>query len=405
MRTFEKSKKLDSVKYEIRGPVAVKANEMEEAGIKILKLNIGNPAPFGFRAPQRIVDQMKAQIEDNEGYSHSKGIPDARQAIYEYAQKKGMPNVHPDEIFTGNGASELITMSLNALLNPGDEVLVPAPDYPLWTGSVTLAGGTPVHYLCDEKSNWMPDIEDMKKKINANTKAIVVINPNNPTGAIYPDEVLQQIADLAREHELILFSDEIYDRIVLDGYEHHSMSTFAPDVFTVTFGGLSKSHMMCGFRIGWMILCGDRSRVKDYIAGLTLLASMRLCSNVPAQSVVRACLEDKSELDAMLLPGGRIYEQREACISALEKIPGLSVVRPHAAFYCFPKLDVEKFNIHDDTQFAIDLLEQKHVLITSGTGFNWPTPDHFRIVMLPDVETITSAMEGLADFLDGYRQA
>ena len=404
MRIFKKSQKLDSVKYEIRGPVAVKANEMIENGIDVLKLNIGNPAPFGFRAPQNIVDEMKKHLEDNEGYSHSKGLPETRQAIYEYGLKKGLPNTNTDEIFTGNGASELITMSLNALLDPGDEILVPAPDYPLWTGSVTLAGGTPVHYLCDEKSNWMPDIEDMKKKINSHTKGIVVINPNNPTGAVYPDEVLQQIADLAREHELILFSDEIYDRILMDGYEHHSLATFAPDVFTITFGGLSKSHMMCGFRIGWMILCGDRSRVKDYIAGLTTLASMRLCSNVPAQSVVKMCLEDKSELDAMLQPGGRIYEQREACINALNDIPGISVVKPHGAFYCFPKLDVDKFNIHDDTQFAIDLLEQQHVLITSGTGFNWPAPDHFRIVMLPDVDTITAAMQGLAAFLADYHQ-
>lgn len=404
MRTFEKSQKLNSVKYEIRGPVAVKANEMIDQGIDVLKLNIGNPAPFGFRAPQRIVDEMKAHLEENEGYSHSKGMPETRQAIYEYGLKKGLPNINTDEIFTGNGASELITMSLNALLNPGDEILVPAPDYPLWTGSVTLGGGTPVHYLCDEKSNWMPDIEDMKKKINSHTKGIVVINPNNPTGAVYPDEVLQQIADLAREHELILFSDEIYDRILMDGYEHHSLATFAPDVFTITFGGLSKSHFMCGFRIGWMILCGDRSKVKDYIAGLTLLASMRLCSNVPAQSVVKSCLEDKSELEAMLQPGGRIYEQREATINALNEIDGVSVVKPHGAFYCFPKLDVKKFNIHDDTQFAIDLLEQQHVLITSGTGFNWPDPDHFRIVMLPDVDTITAAMKGLAAFLADYHQ-
>jgi alanine-synthesizing transaminase len=377
---------------------------MIDQGIDVLKLNIGNPAPFGFRAPQRIVDEMKAHLEENEGYSHSKGMPETRQAIYEYGLKKGLPNINTDEIFTGNGASELITMSLNALLNPGDEILVPAPDYPLWTGSVTLGGGTPVHYLCDEKSNWMPDIEDMKKKINSHTKGIVVINPNNPTGAVYPDEVLQQIADLAREHELILFSDEIYDRILMDGYEHHSLATFAPDVFTITFGGLSKSHFMCGFRIGWMILCGDRSKVKDYIAGLTLLASMRLCSNVPAQSVVKSCLEDKSELEAMLQPGGRIYEQREATINALNEIDGVSVVKPHGAFYCFPKLDVKKFNIHDDTQFAIDLLEQQHVLITSGTGFNWPDPDHFRIVMLPDVDTITAAMKGLAAFLADYHQ-
>ncbi|MGI6205831.1 MAG: pyridoxal phosphate-dependent aminotransferase [Anaerovoracaceae bacterium] len=404
MRIFEKSQKLNNVKYEIRGPVAVKANEMTEQGIDVLKLNIGNPAPFGFRAPQKVVDEMKAHLEDNEGYSHSKGLPETRQAIYEYGLKKGLPNINTEEIFTGNGASELITMSLNALLNPGDEILVPAPDYPLWTGSVTLGGGTPVHYLCDEKSNWMPDIEDMKKKINSHTKGIVVINPNNPTGAVYPDEVLQQIADLAREHELILFSDEIYDRILMDGYEHHSLATFAPDVFTITFGGLSKSHMMCGFRIGWMILCGDRSRVQDYIAGLTLLASMRLCSNVPAQSVVKMCLEDKSELEAMLQPGGRIYEQREACINALNEIPGISVVKPHGAFYCFPKLDVKKFNIHDDTQFAIDLLEQKHVLITSGTGFNWPEPDHFRIVMLPDVDTIKAGMKGLGEFLADYHQ-
>ncbi len=403
MRTYGRSDKLKSVQYAVRGPVAEKANRMEQEGIEVLKLNIGNPAPFGFRAPQNIVDEMKANLEDNEGYSHSKGLPDTRQAIYEYAQKKGMPNVNIDEIFTGNGASELITMTLNALLNPGDEVLVPAPDYPLWTGSVTLAGGTPVHYLCDEKSDWMPDIEDIKSKINSNTVGIVVINPNNPTGAIYPDEVLQQIADLATEHGLILFSDEIYDRILMDGYEHKSLSTFAPDAFTLTFGGLSKSHMMCGFRIGWLILCGKRDHVKDYIAGLTVLASMRLCSNVPAQTVVRHCLSDKSELEAMLQPGGRLFEQRKVVMDGIKDIPGMSVVYPHGAFYCFPKLD-ERFNIHDDEQFALDLLEQAHVLVTHGTGFNWPTPDHFRIVMLPDTKTLAAAMKNIGNFLDGYKQ-
>ena len=403
MKSYARSNKLNSVEYAVRGPVAAKAIEMEASGIEVLKLNIGNPAPFGFRAPQNIVDQMKAHIEDNEGYSHSKGLPDTREAIYEYAVKKGMPNVNVDEIFTGNGASELITMALNALLNPGDEVLVPAPDYPLWTGSVTLAGGTPVHYLCDEKSDWMPDIDDIKSKINSNTVGIVVINPNNPTGAIYPDEVLQQIADLAREHNLILFSDEIYDRILMDGYEHKSLCTFAPDVFTLTFGGLSKSHMMCGFRIGWLILCGRRDYVQDYIAGLTVLASMRLCSNVPAQTVVRACLEDKSELEAMLLPGGRLYEQRKVVMEGIKDIEGMSVVYPHGAFYCFPRLD-ERFNIHDDQQFALDMLEQAHVLVTHGTGFNWPNPDHFRIVMLPDTETLAAAMKNIGNFLDGYRQ-
>lgn len=404
MKIYERSKKLNSVQYAVRGPVAEKANRMEMEGIDIIKLNIGNPAPFGFRAPQNIVDSMKARIEENEGYSHSKGLPEAREAIYEYAvKKKNLPNVNIDEIFTGNGASELITMSLNALLNPGDEVLVPAPDYPLWTGSVTLGGGTPVHYLCDEKSDWMPDIDDIKSKINSRTVGIVVINPNNPTGAIYPDEVLQQIADLAREHNLILFSDEIYDRILLDGYKHRSLATFAPDVFTLTFGGLSKSHMMCGFRVGWLILCGRRDHVQDYIAGLTLLASMRLCSNVPAQSIIRNCLEDQTELDAMLLPGGRIYEQREIVLNAIDEIPGLTVVRPHGAFYCFPRMD-ECFNIKNDEQFALDMLEKAHVLVTHGTGFNWPDPNHFRIVMLPGADLLAEAMKRIGGFLADYVQ-
>ena len=406
MRIFERADKVRNASYEIRGPVTEMANKMSDQGIDVLKLNIGNPAIFGFRVMDKAVNVMQEKISQQiaQAYSHSKGLPEARQAILKYAVDRGMPNVNIEEIFTGNGASELITMSLNTLLNSGDEVLIPAPDYPLWTASVSVGGGAPVHYICDESSDWMPDIEDIKRKITPKTKAIVVINPNNPTGAIYPDEVLIKICDLAREHDLILFSDEIYDRIVMDGYVHKPLSSFAPDLFTVTFGGLSKSHMMCGYRLGWMILCGNREGVEDYITGLTVMASMRLCSNVPAQCVVKTCLEDKSELDAMLQPGGRIYEQRDATYNGLNSIPGVSVVKPHAAFYIFPKLDIKKFGITDDEKFAIDLLREQHVLITKGTGFAWNEPDHFRIVFLPDVQTINKAMEKLAVFLQDYHQ-
>lgn len=404
MRTFEKSSKLDHVSYDIRGPVVAQAAAMEAQGEKVLKLNIGNPYPFGFSAPKAVLDEMVDKIKASQGYSDSKGLSEAREAILAYCRKKNLPNVGCDDIYTGNGVSELISIAMQALLNDGDEILIPAPDYSLWTASATLSGGKVVHYICDEKSDWYPDLEDMRRKITDKTKAIVVINPNNPTGALYPKEVLEQIVQLAREHELIIFCDEIYDRLVMDGLEHVSIASLAPDLFCVTFNGLSKSHMVAGFRLGWMVLSGNKEIAKDYIEGLTLLSSMRLCSNVPAQSVVKAALDCIESTDEYLCPGGRIYEQRECIYNALKDIPGISVVKPKAAFYIFPKIDTERFHITDDEQFALDFLREKKVLIVNGSGFNWPNPDHFRIVYLPDVELLKTATDRLADFLRTYQQ-
>lgn len=404
MRKFEKSTKLDNVCYDIRGPVMDEANRMIAEGVNVLKLNIGNPAPHGFHAPDEVIKDMAYNLRDTEGYSDSKGLFSARKAIMQYCQLKHIPNVGIDDIYTGNGVSELITMSMQGLLNPGDEILVPMPDYPLWTASVTLAGGTAVHYLCDEQADWYPDIDDMRSKITPNTKGIVVINPNNPTGALYPKAVLEEIVQLARENDLILFADEIYDRLVMDGEEHVALASLAPDLMTISFNGLSKSHRVAGYRIGWMCLCGDKSNAKGYIEGLNLLSSMRLCSNVPAQSIVQTSLGGTQSSDELLLPGGRIYEQREFIYNALKDIPGVSVVKPKAAFYIFPKLDSEKFHITDDEQFALDLLRKKKILITCGTGFNWKDPDHFRIVYLPNLEILKKATTELADFLSTYHQ-
>lgn len=404
MRKFEKSTKLDNVCYDIRGPVMDEANRMIAEGVNVLKLNIGNPAPHGFHAPDEVIKDMAYNLRDTEGYSDSKGLFSARKAIMQYCQLKHIPNIGIDDIYTGNGVSELITMSMQGLLNPGDEILVPMPDYPLWTASVTLAGGTAVHYLCDEQADWYPDIDDMRSKITPNTKGIVVINPNNPTGALYPKAVLEEIVQLARENDLILFADEIYDRLVMDGEEHVALASLAPDLMTISFNGLSKSHRVAGYRIGWMCLCGDKSNAKGYIEGLNLLSSMRLCSNVPAQSIVQTSLGGTQSSDELLLPGGRIYEQREFIYNALKDIPGVSVVKPKAAFYIFPKLDSEKFHITDDEQFALDLLRRKKILITCGTGFNWKDPDHFRIVYLPNLEILKKATTELADFLSTYHQ-
>lgn len=404
MRTFEKSTKLDNVCYDIRGPVMDEANKMIAQGEKIIKLNIGNPAPFGFEAPEAIIDKMSENLTLTEGYSDSKGLFSAREAILSYCKKKNMPNVTINDIYTGNGVSELITLSMQGLLNNGDEVLVPSPDYPLWTASVTLAGGTAVHYICDEQSEWFPDIEDMKRKITDKTKAIVVINPNNPTGALYSKEVLQQIVELAREHELILFADEIYDRLVMDGEEHVALSSLAPDLLTVSFNGLSKSHLIAGYRCGWMCLCGDKSKAKGYIEGINLLSSMRLCSNVPAQSLIPTALANLEDAREMVAPGGRIYEQREYIYNAIQDIPGLSAYKPKAAFYIFPKLDIKKFNITNDEQFSLDLLKEKKILITHGGGFHWETPDHFRIVYLPCIDDLKNSMDAMRDFLATYKQ-
>lgn len=405
MRTFTKSHKLDNVLYDVRGPVADEAARMEAAGTHILKLNIGNPAPFGFRTPDEVVYDMSQQLPDTEGYSPSKGLFSARKAIMQYAQLKNIPNVSIDDFYTGNGVSELINLSLSALLDNGDEVLVPSPDYPLWTACVNLAGGTAVHYVCDEDSEWYPDIDDMRSKITDKTKAIVIINPNNPTGALYPKEVLQQIVDLAREHQLMIFSDEIYDRLVMDGLEHISIASLAPDLFCVTFSGLSKSHMIAGWRVGWMVLSGNKRLAKDYIEGLNMLANMRMCSNVPAQSVVQTALGGHQSVKDYLVPGGRIYDQRELVYNMLNDIPGITAVKPKAAFYIFPKIDVKKFNIHSDEQFALDLLHDKHILISHGGAFNWQEPDHFRVVYLPRISMLKETIGEIGDFFSTYWQA
>ena len=405
MRTFTKSHKLDNVLYDVRGPVADEAARMEAAGTHILKLNIGNPAPFGFRTPDEVVYDMSQQLPDTEGYSPSKGLFSARKAIMQYAQLKNIPNVSIDDIYTGNGVSELINLSLSALLDNGDEVLVPSPDYPLWTACVNLAGGTAVHYVCDEDSEWYPDIDDMRSKITDKPKAIVIINPNNPTGALYPKEVLQQIVDLAREHQLMIFSDEIYDRLVMDGLEHISIASLAPDLFCVTFSGLSKSHMIAGWRVGWMVLSGNKRLAKDYIEGLNMLANMRMCSNVPAQSVVQTALGGHQSVKDYLVPGGRIYDQRELVYNMLNDIPGITAVKPKAAFYIFPKIDVKKFNIHSDEQFALDLLHDKHILISHGGAFNWQEPDHFRVVYLPRISMLKETIGEIGDFFSTYLQA
>ena len=404
MRTFNKASKLENVLYDVRGPVVDEANRMEENGMRVLKLNIGNPAPFGFQAPEEVIQDIRDNIVNCQGYSDSRGIFAARKAIMQYAQLKHIPNVQMKDIFTGNGASELIQLSLNALLNTGDEVLIPSPDYPLWTACTNLAGGKAVHYICDEESDWYPDPADIESKITPKTKAIVIINPNNPTGALYPKELLEKIVDIARRHELIIFSDEIYDRLVMDGLEHISTASLAPDLFCVTFSGLSKSHMVCGFRVGWMILSGNKDLARDYIAGINMLSNMRLCSNVPGQSIIQTALGGYQSVNEYTVPGGRIYDQREFICKALNDIPGISAVRPSAAFYIFPKIDTKKFNITSDTQFALDFLKEKRVLIIPGSGFNWKQPDHFRVVYLPRIADLKNATNKLADFLDHYRQ-
>ena len=404
MRRFNKSSKLDNVLYDVRGPVVDEADRMVEEGIDVLKLNIGNPAPFGFSAPQEVIRDMALNLRESQGYSNSKGIWSARKAIMQYAQNKGIPDVMMGDIYTGNGVSELINLCMQALLDDGDEILIPAPDYPLWTACATLAGGKPVHYMCDEESDWYPDLDDIESKITDRTKAIVIINPNNPTGAVYSKDVLERIAGIARRHELILFSDEIYDRLLMDGYEHTSIASLAPDVFCVTFSGLSKSHMIAGFRIGWMILSGNKKVAADYIEGIKMLSSMHLCSNVPAQSIVQTALGGHQSVKSYVVPEGRLTRQRDFIVDAINQIPGLSVVKPRGAFYCFPKIDTEMFNIHDDVKFAYDLLREEHVLIVQGTGFNWPEPDHFRVVYLPMMPTLKEAADKIGHFMSHYYQ-
>lgn len=403
MRKFEKSVKLNNVCYDIRGPVMDEANRMEAAGEKILKLNIGNPAPFGFRAPDKLIEILSGNLTNTEGYSDSRGLLSAREAIVKYDEKKGIHGVTIGDVYTGNGVSELITLSMQGLLDYGDEILVPSPDYPLWTASVTLAGGTAVHYLCDESSNWYPDVKDIEKKITPRTKGIVVINPNNPTGALYPESVLKEIVRLAEMHDLIIFADEIYDRLVMDGKTHTSIASLT-DKLCITFNGLSKSHLIAGYRVGWMSISGDKSNAKGYMEGINLLSTMRLCSNVPAQSCIAPALDMLEETKALVAPGGRVYEQREFIYNAIKDIPGMSAVKPEAAFYIFPKVDRELFNISDDERFALDVLRSKKILFTHGGGFHWETPDHFRIVYLPAIDVLSEAMEAMGEFLMTYKQ-
>jgi alanine-synthesizing transaminase len=402
---FRKSSKLENVLYDIRGPVPKEAKRMEEEeGCQIIKLNIGNPAAFGLMAPDEIIHDMIHNLTSAEGYSNEKGLFSARKAIMQYYQEKNIKGIDIEDVYTGNGVSELVVMVMQALCDNGTEVLIPAPDYPLWTAAVNLSGGKAVHYLCDEASDWIPDIKDIKKKITPKTKAIVIINPNNPTGALYPVEILEKIVDIAAEHNLIVFSDEIYEKIIYDDNKFVSIATLSDDVLFITMSGLSKSHRVAGFRIGWMVISGNKKDASDYIEGLDMLAGMRLCSNVPGQTVIQTALGGYQSIKNLVSPGGRLYVQREACCSMLSKIPGITFVKPKGAFYVFPKIDIKKFNIKDDMQFAYDLLHEQKVLIVHGSGFNWPKPDHFRIVFLPVVEELKIAMERLKIFFKNYKQ-
>jgi len=404
MRTLKKSHKLDSVCYDIRGPVHREARRLEEEGHKILKLNIGNPAPFGFDAPEEIVQDMIHNVPESQGYSDSRGLYSGRKAVMQYCQKKGIANVDIDDVYLGNGVSELIVMSMQALINNGDEVLIPAPDYPLWTAAVSLSGGNPVHYLCDEASDWYPDIDDIKSKINENTRGIVIINPNNPTGAVYPKEILLSIIELAREHELIIFSDEIYDKIIYDEAKHISTASLVDDIFCITYNGLSKAYRVAGFRAGWMVISGDKSHATDYIEGIELLASMRLCSNVPGQHAIQTALGGYQSINELIVPGGRMYEQRNLAHDLLTSIPGISCVKPKGAMYLFAKLDQKKFHISDDEKMVLDLLKQEKILIVHGSAFNWPDTDHFRIVFLPHVDQLSKALHAMDKFFSSYHQ-
>lgn len=402
--TVTKSGKLADVCYDIRGPVLTEAKRLEEEGFRVIKLNIGNPAPFGFDAPDELFHDVIINLRNAQGYSDSKGLFSARKAVMQSCQKKGLLDVEIEDIYMGNGVSELIVMAMQALLNDGDEILIPAPDYPLWTAAVNLSGGRAVHYLCDEQSEWNPDIEDMRARITDRTRGIVIINPNNPTGAVYPREVLEAIHQLAAEHELIVFADEIYDRIVYDGHEHISMSSLCDDVLCLTFNGLSKVYRAAGFRAGWLVVSGRKIMAKDYLEGLDILANMRLCSNVPAQFAVQAALGGFQSIDELVAPGGRLCEQRTIAWKRLNDIPGVSCVKPKGALYLFPRLDPEVFNITNDQKLCLDLLLEEKVLLVQGTGFNWPTPDHLRIVFLPDQQILGEALDKIGNFLSWYRQ-
>ncbi|WP_307721653.1 pyridoxal phosphate-dependent aminotransferase [Zemynaea arenosa] len=403
-RPIQKSNKLADVCYDIRGPVLEKARQMEDEGHRIIKLNIGNLAVFGFDPPDEIVHDMIRNLHGAAGYTDSKGMFAPRKAVMHYTQEKKIEGVTIEDIYLGNGASELIVMGMNALLNSGDEVLVPAPDYPLWTAAVTLSGGNPVHYVCDEQAGWLPDIEDMRRKITPHTRAIVVINPNNPTGALYPKEVLLDIIELARQHQLIVFADEIYDKTLYDGETHTSIASLADDVLFITLNGLSKNYRSCGYRAGWMVVSGEKRHAKDYIEGLTMLASMRLCANAPGQYAIQTALGGYQSIQDLVGPGGRLLKQRDLAHQLLSEIPGVTCVKPKAALYMFPRLDPKVYPIADDQQFVYELLAEEKVLIVQGTGFNWIAPDHFRVVFLPNQDDLTDSMRRIARFLEGYRR-
>jgi len=404
LKTVAKSSKLANVCYDIRGPVLEKARQMEEEGHKIIKLNIGNLAVFGLEPPDEIVQDMIRNMPHSAGYTDSKGLFAPRKSVVHYTQEKGVKGVTVDDVYLGNGASELIAMSMNALLDDGDEVLIPSPDYPLYTAVVALSGGKPVHYVCDEQSEWMPDIADIRAKITPRTKAIVVINPNNPTGALYPDAVLREIVQVAREHQLIIFADEIYDKTLYDGHVHTSIASLADDVLILSFNGLSKNYRACGYRAGWMVVSGDKRHARDYIEGLNMLASMRLCANTPGQLAIQTALGGYQSIKDLVQPGGRLCRQRDLAHKLLTEIPGVTCVKPKAALYMFPKLDPRMYPIADDQQFAYELLAEEKVLIVQGTGFNWATPDHFRLVFLPNSDDLSDAVGRIARFLDGYRR-
>jgi alanine-synthesizing transaminase len=402
MNEIHQSHKLANVLYDIRGPVLVEAKRLEEQGHRIMKLNIGNPHPFGFEAPPEILVDVIRHLHEAQGYSDSQGIRSARTAVVQHYQNQGIDITDPDDVWLGNGVSELIQLSLNALLDSGDEVLIPAPDYPLWTASTSLAGGTPVHYLCDEDSEWNPNLEDIRSKITNKTRAIVVINPNNPTGAVYSEKVLREIADLAIEHNLIVFADEIYDKILYDDAVHHTFAAVAPDCLVFTFNGLSKAYRLAGFRAGWMMITGPRKHAESYIEGLNMLTNMRLCANHPAQFAIQTALGGRQSIKDLVLPGGRLLAQRDAAVEALNAIPGVSCVNPKGALYVFPKLDPEMYPIKDDRRFVLDFLRAEHVLVVQGTGFNWPTTDHLRIVTLPWAKDLKEAVGRLGNFLSTY---
>jgi len=397
------SHKLANVLYDIRGPVLDEAKRLEAQGHRIIKLNIGNPQPFGFETPPEILVEVVRNLPTSQGYSDSQGLVSARTAIVQHYQERGIDITDVDDVWLGNGVSELIQVALNALLDEGDEVLIPAPDYPLWTAATSLSGGKPVHYLCDESSGWMPDIEDMRSKISPRTKAIVIINPNNPTGAVYTPEVLRKIADLAVEHGLIVMADEIYDKILYDDAVHTTFAVIAPDVFTITFNGLSKAYRLAGFRSGWMVMTGPRRHAASYIEGISMLTNMRLCANVPAQHAIQTALGGRQSIRDLVLPGGRLLEQRDAAVNTLRSIPGVTCVEPKGALYVFPRLNPEVYPIVDDRKFVLDFLRAERVLVVQGTGFNWPTPDHLRIVTLPWAADLVEAIQRLGNFLSSYK--